>query len=72
MLTLQEFQAICRVLGTYCANEITPLQVMQQLRQRHKESAVAILSLAFEEVPGYMTYTITEFIDIIRRKVLIQ
>lgn len=71
MFTLQEFKRVCMLFGTYTANEITPIQVMQRLRLRNKKREIEVLSDAFERLPGYSQYTIQEFIDILRMKTLV-
>jgi hypothetical protein len=45
---------------------------MDRLRQQQKMTQIEILSFAFEEMPGYMNYTIQEFIDLMRLKTIIQ
>jgi hypothetical protein len=72
MFSLPEFQTICRIFATYTANAITPLQVMMRLRQLKRYDAIRLLSNAFEEMPGYMNYTIQEFIDAARLKTIIE
>jgi hypothetical protein len=69
---LKEFQMICRVLGTYCSNSITPYQVIERARKLNREFVVKILSDAFERMPGHMNETIQDFIDAMRLKVLIE
>lgn len=72
MFTYQEFKSVLRILSVYCSSVITPGQVMDRLRQQQKMTQIEILSFAFEEMPGYMNYTIQEFIDLMRLKTIIQ
>lgn len=72
MFSLSEFKAISRLFAVYTANAITPAQVINRLRERNKKKEIALLSEAFERMPGYMNYTIREFIDILRLKVVIE
>jgi hypothetical protein len=72
MFSLAEFKRVCQLFAVYTASAVTPMEVMTRLRNQNKIGPIVILSDAFEKMPGYSNYLISEFIDLMRLRTLVE